>query len=587
MSRPHDIDNDETLFHFDPFDARQSFVSPQLPLSTGASETTTAPYTQPPATMSSHDESPTSGELAMAMDVDGQLEERQQSPAMTAIAKGKSRTAIPVPIRPSTIVHDLFDMSFPTTSSMPCASPSSYQGELAFASPSSAMSMMAFSPSSTLTSGFSSSSPDHDNDFDSRFRQRALAGRGFSMERLHDTDNDIDLSSASSYTRGKGKEKENSSAAYVVESDSYPSLPPLSFSAMELELDYTASDTTPCTPGPSSYGTLYSPPPVVHGRLRSPAQSPSQSPSSSAAFFPDNRDFSIPLQESPALSPPPGSASRPGLQIARCRSLGSLTQPLTPSLGAVSTAITSTIATTSSTGLKFAPSNISRQLIGIQVGDKRDANLNLSAGNADDSGTNTNSSTDALDLPPAEAGSTSILDIVVDPTAAAMLISKLDLQTIEREPGSCPPAWYTVSKPSHNSTHLRNSPFPTPRALLKGKSRSQSSPYPISYPVSHPISALDIVPVTSTDIFQPIPIVIRNYFDLVLPKELRICVLRKLVELHEGEHEKAVREGRYTSAKAGSSRGRWVGRDKGVRELFKLSRVCLFSFRLDICLCVD
>ncbi|KAF9486500.1 RNI-like protein, partial [Pholiota conissans] len=100
---------------------------------------------------------------------------------------------------------------------------------------------------------------------------------------------------------------------------------------------------------------------------------------------------------------------------------------------------------------------------------------------------------------------------------------------------------------------------------LKGKGRSKSSPYPIS--------ALDFVPITSSDIFQPLPIVVVNYFDLVLPKELRLRILTALVELHEQEHARAIAEGRLTMAKATSSRGRWVGRDKGIRELFKLSRV--------------
>ena len=141
--------------------------------------------------------------------------------------------------------------------------------------------------------------------------------------------------------------------------------------------------------------------------------------------------------------------------------------------------------------------------------------------------------------------------------------------TIDVEP--C--AWYTVpnpiSLPSHAITAdgTNRSSSPSRTSFLKGKGRSNSSP--------HPFSALDFVPATRTDIFEPIPIIIRNYFDEVLPRELQLQILQSLVELHALEHQLAVRDGRWTMAKASSSKGRWVGRDKGIRELFKLSRVYL------------
>lgn len=100
---------------------------------------------------------------------------------------------------------------------------------------------------------------------------------------------------------------------------------------------------------------------------------------------------------------------------------------------------------------------------------------------------------------------------------------------------------------------------------LKGKGRSYSSPLPLS--------ALDIVPPTSTDIFTPILIIPRNYFDEVLPRELRLRVLSSLIALHEAEHERLVGRGDWTVMRASSSKGRWVGKEKGVRELVKFSRV--------------
>lgn len=137
----------------------------------------------------------------------------------------------------------------------------------------------------------------------------------------------------------------------------------------------------------------------------------------------------------------------------------------------------------------------------------------------------------------------------------------LDLDLITCELDNQLPAWYTTPKTSDAKVSFHS------RELFRPKGRSRSSPYPIS--------ALDIIPDTSTDIFQPLPIVIQNYFDLILPKELQLHILRTLVDLHEDDHQRSIFERRFTVAKATSSRGRWVGRDKGIRELFKLSRVCL------------
>jgi len=142
---------------------------------------------------------------------------------------------------------------------------------------------------------------------------------------------------------------------------------------------------------------------------------------------------------------------------------------------------------------------------------------------------------------------------------ASSFISTLDLQAVPRDLGNCPPAWYiAASKPTDVAS---------PRHSFRAKNRSRSSPYPVSF--------LDIIPAASTDIFQPLPIVVPNYFDLLLPKELQVHILRALVDLHEDDYQRSVAGGRLTMTKATSSRGRWLGRDKGLRELFKLSRVCL------------
>ncbi|RDB29370.1 F-box/LRR-repeat protein 2 [Hypsizygus marmoreus] len=100
---------------------------------------------------------------------------------------------------------------------------------------------------------------------------------------------------------------------------------------------------------------------------------------------------------------------------------------------------------------------------------------------------------------------------------------------------------------------------------LRHKGRSNSSPFPLS--------ALDYIPVTSTDIFTPIPITVKNYFDDILPRELRLQVLAALVALHQVDHHRTVKECRWNVSKASSHRSKWVGKEKGFRELVRLSRV--------------
>lgn len=102
---------------------------------------------------------------------------------------------------------------------------------------------------------------------------------------------------------------------------------------------------------------------------------------------------------------------------------------------------------------------------------------------------------------------------------------------------------------------------------LKGKSRSYSS--------SLPISALDMIPSVVTDIFTPIPIIPRNFFDDSLPRELQLDVFSTLVALHEVDHARRVREGEWTVLSASSPKNRWVGKEKGIRELVKLSRASI------------
>lgn len=102
---------------------------------------------------------------------------------------------------------------------------------------------------------------------------------------------------------------------------------------------------------------------------------------------------------------------------------------------------------------------------------------------------------------------------------------------------------------------------------LRTKGRSYSSPLPF------PSSPFDIVPTAPADIFAPVPTLLPNYFDEVLPHELKVHILASLVHLHQADHALRIAGPKWSAIRAGSSKNKWVGRDKGIRELFRLSRV--------------
>lgn len=104
-----------------------------------------------------------------------------------------------------------------------------------------------------------------------------------------------------------------------------------------------------------------------------------------------------------------------------------------------------------------------------------------------------------------------------------------------------------------------------PSTTLKGKSRSNSSPFPFSI--------LDLATTaSSTDHFVPLSLTIPSHFG-ALPRELRLRVLLAFLDVHEEDHEKDLMQGQWTVMKASSSKNKWVGRDRAMRELVKLSRV--------------
>lgn len=100
----------------------------------------------------------------------------------------------------------------------------------------------------------------------------------------------------------------------------------------------------------------------------------------------------------------------------------------------------------------------------------------------------------------------------------------------------------------------------------KGKGKAAYSPLTFS--------ALDIIPVTPpTLVFQPIPTIVKNYFDEYLPKELRLRVLLALLDVFQVDYDKVIQTNYWSMARASSSKWRYVGRNRGLRELVKFSRV--------------
>ncbi|KAJ4485670.1 hypothetical protein J3R30DRAFT_3655049 [Lentinula aciculospora] len=81
------------------------------------------------------------------------------------------------------------------------------------------------------------------------------------------------------------------------------------------------------------------------------------------------------------------------------------------------------------------------------------------------------------------------------------------------------------------------------------------------------------IPAHTEEGFVPIASSSSNIFDEVLPKELRLQILLSLVAIHESDKRKMLDHADWSVMKAISSKNRWVGKDRAVRELVKLSRV--------------
>lgn len=122
------------------------------------------------------------------------------------------------------------------------------------------------------------------------------------------------------------------------------------------------------------------------------------------------------------------------------------------------------------------------------------------------------------------------------------------------------------------STPPTSCPSPsTPEPSASVSRRPKFGHHHASYPHYHnPISVPPPRTVAPEISLEP-EIVLLNHFDNRLPRELKLAIFSTLVELHEIEQARDIAEGRWTMAKAEKSK--WVGRDAGLRELVKISRV--------------
>ncbi|KAG6380786.1 hypothetical protein JVT61DRAFT_5170 [Boletus reticuloceps] len=192
-----------------------------------------------------------------------------------------------------------------------------------------------------------------------------------------------------------------------------------------------------------------------------------------------------------------------------------------------------------------APVNLARRLLNRNKGDA-----------AGPSVTGSNEPVDPLqnDLMPIEPGNCLFPWQTKDSTRASSPRAGVEAQAATVTIPDVPVVWYP------DNHYLDGVPG------SRGIGRSYSSPFPKS--------AFDVVPqVDFEDKFIPLPLHAQDLFDEMLPRELRLRVFSALISLHEEDHEQLKKSGKWSVLVATSSKNRWVGRNRAVRELVKLSRV--------------
>lgn len=328
---------------------------------------------------------------------------------------------------------------------------------------------------------------------------------------FHDRSNIQDQPELPTDEKGKGKATEYTSSTP-------PVLPPLQFSPTLSTGEEWPPFMRTSTPGPSSYTSAFS---IPYG---SPTHIPSPDSRSPETSSPLNDEFLPVVRRMPS----------------RRRSFSNLSIHSTPSVAA---------------RVKFrfqtrSPSNIARKLLFRKRAgtlDTPSGSTTPSCGEVDADSPGSPSVAQDSRFPPGYVDMKDIAD--VDSTVPPLDIS--NFASLYEEPV------YPMGRP-------------TDAAILKGKGRSYSSPFPLT------TSPFDIISSPELNVFSPIRVEVRDLFDEVLPREIQLQIFAALLALHEANFCRMSAGGSWTALKAASLKNKWVGRDKGVRELIKLGRVGIF-----------
>ncbi|THH12282.1 hypothetical protein EW146_g7756 [Bondarzewia mesenterica] len=317
--------------------------------------------------------------------------------------------------------------------------------------------------------------------------------------------------------KGKGKGK-----------DLPPTLPPLTFSPTEFNYDHMYPSSAISTePGPSSFGSTYA---ALMGRdsstLRAAVDNsspPQADPVSALTRLPSRRRSTSNISIHSTHSLAARSMSRIKMRLGSSKGPAALARKLFPKRGDQSN----------------PPSTPSSPTTPEQAVD--------------------------YEFDGATCGTSCFGPWKLDPRSRtrdapnSLLTSNIDIDRILSEDAGNVQGYFPIYPTQSNYADV---------AHAKNKSRSYSNPFPIS-------SIFDEVPPVTAPAYTPAPVVlVLKSFDEVLPRELRLHIFDCLVQIHEEEHALREREGKWTVLKAASSKHKWVGRDQGVRELVKLSRVC-------------
>jgi F-box and leucine-rich repeat protein 2/20 len=171
------------------------------------------------------------------------------------------------------------------------------------------------------------------------------------------------------------------------------------------------------------------------------------------------------------------------------------------------------------------------------------------------------------------------------PTIRRLSLGEHKISSPHSHPYSLPCTPAAVNETHHyDDTNFRAAQHITPAlidALVIPPFASQAVNDTIGRPVGPKLkgrSHSDPLPTASTalnDVFRAISPRYRYSFQESLPREIKIQIFASLVQLHEDDHQRLLSQGKWTARAAFAPRNRWVGRERGLRELIKFSRVSM------------